>query len=127
MKSKTEYSYDSSWDNGNEDLYDEKYLQWEKRNWFKWLQEHLTFPFKVKRVEDNDDNWFHDRSSNLFGMGHIMEVLALENEDDLYGIIAKVKEKSHIGHVPLCDLGVASEATRNYWSVREYVVWFANR
>ena len=29
--------------------------------------------------------------------------------------------------VPLCDFEVTSREDRNFWPVREYVVWFANR
>lgn len=31
------------------------------------------------------------------------------------------------GYVPLCDLEVTSRKDRNFWPVREYAVWFANR
>jgi hypothetical protein len=37
----------------------------------------------------------------------------------------RVQEKGKIGHVPLGDLEVTPKTDKNYWLVREYVVWFA--
>ena len=54
-------------------------------------------------------------------------MLPIELEDDIYGVIVKVRKGRRTGHVPPADLEVTSEADRNYWPVREYVVWFANR
>jgi hypothetical protein len=56
-----------------------------------------------------------------------MEIVGLDGEDEMMGIIVKAKEKGQIGQVPLCDLEVKRKTDRNYWPVREYVVWFANR
>ncbi len=49
-------SYDSSWDEGNDDLWEEKYKEWERRDWFKWLSSNLTFPVEVERKEDMSEN-----------------------------------------------------------------------
>ena len=43
------------------------------------------------------------------------------------GITVKVREKHHVGSVPLADVEVTPKTNKNYWPVREYVVWFANR
>jgi hypothetical protein len=32
-----ELNYDSSWDVDNEDLFDEKFSEWEERDWDDWL------------------------------------------------------------------------------------------
>ena len=57
-----------------------------------------------------------------------MEVIGIESEeDDLRGVIVQVKEVKKKGYVPLCDLEVTSREDRNFWPVREYVVWDANR
>ena len=48
-------------------------------------------------------------------------------EDDHYGIILNVKEGKKRGCVPFCDVEVTSKENENFWPVREYVVWFANR
>ena len=117
--------YDSSWDEDNEELYDEKYSEWEDRDWESWLNKKLTFPFEVKREED-EEGYSGKKSKALFGVGHTMEVLSIEEDDDKYGIIVKVREMGKTGYVPLCDVEVTSRVNPNFWPVREYVVWFAN-
>jgi len=118
--------YDSSWDEDNEELLDQKFIEWEKRDWESWLNDNLTFPFEVKREEDEEG--FGGRASkSLFGIGHKMNVISLEEDDDKYGIIIKVHESGKTGYVPLCDVEVTSKDNKNFWPVREYVVWFANR
>jgi hypothetical protein len=129
--------YDSTWDlteseDGNlpfdEDAFDRIYDEREKRSWEPWLREHLRFPFPVKRMEDADDAYFTDiATSDPFRLGHLMDVLDIETEDDHYGVILIVKEGERTGHVPLCDVEVTSRENKNFWPVREYVVWFANR
>ena len=56
-----------------------------------------------------------------------MKVLSIMEEDDKYGIIVKVREGRRVGHVPLCELQAAPRKNPNYWPVREYAVWTANR
>ena len=129
--------HDSSWDlirskRSNvpkcEDAWDKKYQEWKKRDWGKWLEKNLVFPFIVERKEDEDDAYFTDIAKHVpFRLGHKMKALGLTSEDDLYGIIVKVSEKRRVGHVPLCDIEVTPKSDRNFWFVREYVVWFANR
>jgi len=129
--------YDGSWDltespEGNlpfnEELFDRKYEEWEKRDWMTWFEQNLSFPFAVERMEDDDDALFTDVADREpFRLGHKMTVLALESEIIRYGVIVKVQEEGKIGHVPLSDLQVTSKSDENYWPVREYVVWFANR
>ncbi len=131
-------NYDTSWDliesdEGNlpddEDAYERKYQEWMERDWIPWLIEHLSFPFQVERMEDEDDAYFTDVAEHEpFRLGHIMEVIGIESlENDRCGVIVQVKEVKKKGHVPLCDLEVTSREDRNFWPVREYVVWDANR
>lgn len=132
-----EKEYDSSWDMGesavgnlptDEDAFDKIYSEWEKRSWESWLRQNFKFPFLVKRMEDEDDAYFTDTAKlEPFRLGHVMEVIGIEMEDDHYGVILKVKEGKKRGHVPLCDVEVMSTENENFWPVREYVVWFANR
>ena len=117
--------YDSSWDEDNEELFDEKYSEWEERDWESWLNENLTFPFEIKREEDGEE-WGDKKSKKLFGIGHTMEVLSINEDDDKYGVIIKVREGRKTGYIPLCDVEVTSRTNPNFWPVREYVVWFAN-
>lgn len=129
--------YDSSWDlpeteNGNlpnnEEAFDRKYHEWEKRSWEDWLKDNLNFPFLVKRMEDEDDAYFTDTAERQpFRLGHEMKAIDISMEDDLYGIILKVREGRKVGYVPLCDVEVIDKSNPNFWPVREYVVWFANR
>lgn len=119
-------TYDSSWDEDNEELFDEKYAEWEERDWESWLNRNLTMPFEVKRVED-EVGFGGIKRKELFGIGHVMKVLSIEEDDDKYGVIIKVRENGKIGYIPLCDVEVTSRSNPNFWPVREYVVWFANR
>lgn len=122
---KNNNNYDSSWDEDNEELFDEKYAEWEERDWESWLNENLVFPFEVIRKED-EEGFGGRKSKSLFGIGHKMNTLAIEEEDDKYGIIVKVLESGKTGYIPLCDVEVTPRKNINYWPVREYVVWFAN-
>lgn len=119
--------YDSSWDESNDDLWDKKFEEWEKRDWSNWLTKILSFPFKVERMEDFESNPFQDNDDKPFAVGHIVKVIEIEMEDDSYGIILKVREGRKTGYIPLCDVEVNSRKDENYWPVKEYVVWFANR
>ena len=57
-----------------------------------------------------------------------MKVIDVEpEEDDLYGIIVQVREGKRKGYVPPCDFEVTSSDDRNFWPVRDSVIWFANR
>ena len=42
-------------------------------------------------------------------------------------MMAHVKQGEEDGWVPLADLKVTPKSDPNYWPVREYTVWFANR
>ena len=110
-------TYDSSWDEGSEELFDEKYAEWEKRDWESWLNQHLTFPFEVKRVED-EEFISSRKSEELFGIGHGMDALSIEEEDPDYGVIIKVRESGKTGYVPLCDVKVTAKENPNFWPVR---------
>ena len=86
--------YDSSWDLGksakgnlphDEDAFDKKYAKWEKRKWFKWLEENIAFSFTVKRMEDDDDAYFTNIAKKQpFRLGHTMKVVGIEDEEDMY-------------------------------------------
>ncbi len=127
MSTKDEHLWDGE---GNEagEAFDLKYEEWEQRDWMTWLAENLVFPFKATREENMDDAELQEGAAgDLFEVGHAMQVLGLEDEDEMKGIIVEAKEKGQIGHLPLADLEVKPKTDKNYWPVREYVVWFANR
>ena len=119
--------YDSSWDQGNEALWDKKYEEWKKREWLDWLEENLSLPFEVKRMEDMDSNPFTEKTDNPFAVGETFKVIDLDDEDEMRGIIVRVSKGRNRGFVLLADVEVASKADENFWPVREYVVWFANQ
>lgn len=122
--------YDSSWDEGNERLWERKYREWKKRDWIEWFKTHLSFPFDVERKEDKGDAYFSEAVRNQpLRLGHRMTVLSMDDEyeDDLYGVFVEVREGDYVGYVPLADTEVVSRDDENFWPVREYAVWFANR
>ncbi len=80
-------TYDSSWDEGNDDLLDKKFADWENRDWEDWLSENLSFPFEARREEDLDRNPFLSNKNEPFSLGHVMKVLSIKDEDESYGII----------------------------------------
>ena len=94
-----------------------------------WLKEHITFPFTVERVKGEDDAYFTDIAKHQpFRVGHVMKVMDVEpEEDDLCGVIVQVKKSRWKGYIPLCDLSATSREDKNFWPLREYAVWFANR
>ena len=111
-----------------DEAWEQKLEEWEARDWPKWLAKHLAFPFTVTREEDEDDAYFAAGAAKApFRLGHKMEVLGLAEEDEAQGIIVEVREKNRTGSVPLCDVEVTAKTDKNFWPVREYVVWFANR
>jgi len=128
---------DHSWDliqseKGNlpqcNDAWEKKYDEWVGRDWLKWLNSNLSFPFEVKRFDDDNDAYSKDITAQTpFSFGHVMQVLSLVPEDGVFGLIAKVQEGDKIGEAPLFDLEVTSKDNENYWAVREYVVWDANK
>ncbi len=119
--------YDTSWDEEDEDAWDQKYDEWNERDWESWLLESLSFPFEVKRMEDDRDFMSDYDNNDPFTVGHVFNIEGIELEDESYGFIVNTKEGRRNGHVPLCDVEVTSKTDQNYWPIREYVVWFANR
>ena len=60
-----------------------------------------------------------------FAVGQRMQALGLE-EHWKYGIAVNVAAGKKKGSIPLADVEVTSKTNKNYWPVREYVVWAAN-
>ena len=131
--------YDSSWDldygekGYDKDAYDRKSEEWEERDWIEWLQENLTFPFKAERMEDDVDMFAPKnlQGRNPFKVGCHVTVTGITDLDcdpDFEGVIINVVgEKGKKGAFPLQDLEVQPKTDPNYWPVREFVVWYANR
>ena len=113
----------------DEAAFNRQYEEWATREWIPWLQSKLSFPFHVERKEDEDDAYFTDVAEREpFRLGHTMNVIAVMDEEIPFrGVIVKVREGRRAGYVPLCDLEVTDKSDANYWPVREYVVWDANK
>jgi hypothetical protein len=81
-----------------------------ERDWISWLSDRLSFPFEVVRIDDDDKSMmFGGGDSEPFRIDHKMKALALDSEEDLYGVIIKVREGRRIGYVPLLDLEVTDK------------------
>lgn len=97
-----------------------------ERAWDAWLKKHLTLPFLVKRVEDADEDPFHPSSDDEpFGVDHVMKVIDVEEEDDFYGVILKVREGRRVGYVPLLDVEVLDDKEGNTLFIDAYLDWHA--
>ncbi len=131
--------YDSSWDDDSDgdsaledyddEAFERKMEQWGERNWQKWLKQYVTFPFTAVREEDMDANPFseEDDDNKPFAVGSKTTVLEFGYDEFHEAMLAHVKQGKDDGWVPLADLEVTPKSDPNYWAVREYVVWFANR
>ena len=111
-----------------EDAYAQKFEEWQARHWAEWLTKNLTFPFTVTRQEDDiAAHYWPSPAKALFGIGRTIEVLGLAEEHFDRGVMLWVRAKRHIGTVPLSDVELTDDTNVNFWPVREYLVWFANR
>jgi hypothetical protein len=127
--------YDASWDlDDSGDAFDRKHDEWSERDWMPWLEEKLTFPFETIREDGGAEDLRH-----FFGVGprpkHFAEgsritVLGFSDggsDPDFVGVFVNARQGDHRGVVPLQDLEVRHKDDPNYWPVREFAVWYANR
>ena len=97
------------------------------QDWQEYLSNKLLFPFMAKRIDDNDKAvWEGIKNDKPFSIGHTMKVLCVESEDDLYGIIVKVREGKQTAFIPVLDLKVLDSKGLNKKYLDEYAEWFAN-
>ena len=127
-----DFSWDLDGDEYNEKAWNRKYKQWQSRDWVKWLDKQLTFPFQVERMEDDLDPFAPEElhAKNPFPVGCKLTATGISDYDcdvDFEGIIVDVEGRLRKGCVPLQDLEVRPKSDSNYWPVREFVVWYANR
>ena len=88
--------------------------------WRDHFAQTLTFPFKAVVDEAQEQR-------SPVGAGDRVQVLALEDVDDRYGVIVRVKQKFSTFSLPLCDLKALDEESSNFVPVYLYALWFANR
>lgn len=87
--------------------------------WKNYLEGRLKFPFEAEVSE------YQDRGP--LQSGNKVTVLGIEDYEDLYGILVKIKKGARTYIFPLCDLEAKDKNTPNYTLVDDYAVWFANR
>jgi len=87
--------------------------------WGKYLKETLTFPFDAKVSE------FQERGP--LAEGDEVRVLAVEDVDELLGVVVRIKRGWRKRVFPLCDLEAMSRKSPARLPVKDYCVWFANR
>ena len=91
------------------------------RDWIGWLSDRLSFPFEVIRIDDDDKFMiFGGDDSEPFRIDHKMKALAIESEEDLYGVIIKVREGRKSGYVPLLNVEVTDKEDPNNEIVEAY-------
>lgn len=88
--------------------------------WEKYLQNTLSFPFEAEVSE-----WQDPRSP--LQVGQKVRVMDIDELDEWYGILVKVKKGRRQYIFPLCDLEVTSANSPNHDPVHLYSVWFANK
>ena len=103
-------------------------LKGKKRDWAAFLPQNLVFPFEaeVDDVEGSDAELFGFENLNPFRYKDIVKVLDADFEDDLFGIIARVRKGRKKYAIPLCDLLVLDKTSSNYELVEHYKTWFFN-
>ncbi len=89
------------------------------RAWETYLEEELVFPFDAVIAEPQEHS--------LLRQGDRVRVEGAEMLDSLYGLIAEVRHKRRVRHLPLADLEASGEGSPHHAPLRAYRVWFANR
>ncbi len=87
--------------------------------WLEYLETHLKLPFEaiISAYEERGPLRAGDR----------VKVVEITGEEDLYGVLVKVKagRKSYI--FPLCRLDAVDKRSGNFTLVDDYGVWFVHR
>ncbi len=87
--------------------------------WEKYLNGSLSFPFEAE-ISDN-------QTRGPLQQGDRIRVHSIMGNEDLYGVIIKLRSGGKVYHFPLCDIEVLEEESINYQLVHDYRDWFANR
>lgn len=87
--------------------------------WRSYLSGVLVFPLTAK-VDEFEEEY-------PFPRGEEVQVLALGETDDVYGITAMIQHGAEERAFPLCDLAALDKESKNYEAIKDYRVWFANR
>jgi hypothetical protein len=87
--------------------------------WTDYLEENLRFPFEAVV-----DEW---QERGPLRSGARVRVHAIEDADEHYGIIVKLRHGRKQYHFALCELAAADEQAPEYHLIDLYRTWFANR
>lgn len=86
--------------------------------WWEYLEQDLKFPFEAVV-----DEW----QRGPLRSGEKVRVHGIEDADEHYGIIVKLRHGRKQYHLPLCELAAANENSREYGLIDLYRTWFANQ
>ena len=87
--------------------------------WLEYLEQELTFPFAAIV-----DEW---QERGPLRSGDKVRVHGIEDADEHYGIIVKLRRGRKQFHLPLCELAAADENSKEHNLIALYRVWFANQ
>lgn len=85
--------------------------------WFEYLDQEIKFPFEAVV-----DEWMRGPLRS----GDKVRVHSLEDADEMYGIIVKLRRGRKQFHLPLCQLAAADKESPLYELIDLYRTWFAN-
>jgi hypothetical protein len=88
-------------------------------SWLEYLEQELKFPFEAVV-----DEW---QERGPLRAGDKVRVHAIEDIDEHYGIIVKLRRGREQFYMPLCDLAAIDENSPAYHFIGLYRTWFANR
>ncbi len=87
--------------------------------WEKYLNESLSFPFEAE-ISDY-------QTRGPLQQGDRIRVHNILGNEDLYGVIVKLRSGRKVYHFPLCDIEVLDKISTNFQLVDDYRDWFTNR
>ena len=87
--------------------------------WQDYLAQRLEMPFRARVSEVQE--------RGPLQAGDQVEVMALLEAVDLYGLIVELKAGKRTLQFPLCDLEALDQKSANFQLLDDYATWFANQ
>lgn len=87
--------------------------------WVEYLEQEMHFPFEAVV-----DEW---QERGPLRSGDKVRVHAIEDAEEHYGIIAKLRYGRKQFHIPLCELAAADDDSLEHDLIDLYRTWFANQ
>lgn len=88
------------------------------QRWLGYLESNLSFPFKAVVSLESYSTKIQD--------GDVVTVKSLVGDFDLYGIIANTSFERQKLEIPLLEMEVKDEKSKNCQLINDYKVWFSN-